>query len=185
MESKEQEQKLDQWLDAALRQYGDVEPRAGLEGRVLARLRAEQEKPAPSWRTGWVLLAATTAAVLAFGAYFIGRPSGKSTVPAPIAKVMNPPVAVERSVPRARIAAPVGAGRPHDRRRDAGAAIPPKREQFPSPAPLSEQEKLLARYVSEYPREAALEARAQTELLKREETERQAQPSLSDSEQQP
>lgn len=48
---------------------------------------------------------------------------------------------------------------------------PPKLEQFPSPIPLNEQEKMLARYVQEFPRKAALVARAQTDLRKRDERE--------------
>jgi hypothetical protein len=44
-------------------------------------------------------------------------------------------------------------------------------EQFPTPTPLSDQEKLLARYVQEFPQRAALIARAQTQLRKRDEFE--------------
>jgi hypothetical protein len=50
-----------------------------------------------------------------------------------------------------------------------------KRAQFPSPVPLSEQEKILARYVRDFPESAVLLAGAQTELRKAEEMER-AQP---------
>lgn len=51
---------------------------------------------------------------------------------------------------------------------DKGAT---KQEQFPSPAPLSEQEVLLARYVRNLGDKAVLMARAQTELRRRDEAE--------------
>jgi hypothetical protein len=47
-------------------------------------------------------------------------------------------------------------------------AAEPKLDVFPSPLPLSEQEKMLASYVAEYPKEAALIARLRTEALQRE-----------------
>jgi hypothetical protein len=47
----------------------------------------------------------------------------------------------------------------------------PKMEQFPAPSPLTDQEKMLARYVRNFPERAALMARAQTELRKRDELE--------------
>ena len=54
---------LDDALDAALAKYAAVEPRAGLEGRILAKLRTASE-PAPDrawWHWGVI---ATVAAVL-------------------------------------------------------------------------------------------------------------------------
>ncbi len=50
-------------------------------------------------------------------------------------------------------------------------AVVARLEQFPAPTPLSDQEKLLARYVQEFPHRAALIARAQTELQKSDEFE--------------
>jgi hypothetical protein len=56
------------------------------------------------------------------------------------------------------------------------AASAPKLDQFPSPQPLSEQEKILASYVAEYPEHAVLVAQARAEALLRdqEEEEREA-----------
>jgi hypothetical protein len=47
----------------------------------------------------------------------------------------------------------------------------PKSEQFPSPQPLSEQEKLLASYVERFPEHAVLVARAQAQLEQRDHEE--------------
>jgi hypothetical protein len=38
-----------------------------------------------------------------------------------------------------------------------------RRDQFPSPRPLSEEEKLLVRYVQNFPRDAVMIAQAQAE----------------------
>jgi hypothetical protein len=47
----------------------------------------------------------------------------------------------------------------------------PKLDQFPSPRPLSEQEKILESYVTNYPEHAALIARARAEELRRDAAE--------------
>ncbi len=44
MDPIKREPDIDQWLDAALSQYAKAEPRAGLEGRVLATLQAERNR---------------------------------------------------------------------------------------------------------------------------------------------
>jgi hypothetical protein len=48
----------------------------------------------------------------------------------------------------------------------------PKLDVFPSPLPLSEQEKLLATYVGQYPEHAALVAEARMADLRHEAEER-------------
>jgi hypothetical protein len=56
-------------------------------------------------------------------------------------------------------------------------AASPKLDQFPSPQPLSKQEKILANYVTEYPEHAALIAEARMEMLRRDQEEELPQPS--------
>ena len=46
-----------------------------------------------------------------------------------------------------------------------------KLDRFPSPQPLSEQEKILASYVEKYPEEAVLLARARTEAVRQDQLE--------------
>ena len=53
----------------------------------------------------------------------------------------------------------------------AVAEAHPKLDQFPSPQPLSEQEKILVSYVEDYPDYAVLVARLRTEALRRDELE--------------
>ena len=54
---------------------------------------------------------------------------------------------------------------------EVAIARAPKLEQFPSPQPLSEQEKLLQNYVAENPEQAVLLARARTEALRQDQLE--------------
>jgi hypothetical protein len=53
-----------------------------------------------------------------------------------------------------------------------GPPANPKLDQFPSPQALSEQEKILAGYVTEYPEHAAVIAQARMNDLRQEETEK-------------
>jgi hypothetical protein len=171
MEPKNQE-RLERWLDKALAGYGSAEPRSGLEGRVLARVRQEQEASART-RSRWLVLAATAVAgVLAIGVFLIGRPAKAPVAPVASAIRVEPPSAVEKTRPKAFVPVPVPARRPHHTRRDTEARQDmPKLDQFPSPQPLSEQEKILARYVREYPEHAVLVARARAALAEKEQQE--------------
>lgn len=174
--------KLDELLDSALAEYGSAEPRPGLEGRVVASLRAAAAEPAPhpgGWRAvlalllrpaaAGVLAAATLAAVLAF--YFVAGGRERPTPP-------SPRVAAGRG--SAASAGPEAAA-PLDPKAPAAAAGPaapapsaskpptllavrssprPVRgsrvvrlDSFPAHSPLTEQERLLLAYVSAAPRE--------------------------------
>jgi len=168
----------DKWLDGALERYGDVEPRAGLELRILAGLRERQTKPARSgawWLATLLGVGSALTAGLVFFAWLAPPPR------APLARVAGSPVPAKTS----------GNGNigvrahPHNIQRRAGgppftgpredapgAQSTPRRDQFPSPSPLSEQEEMLARYVREHYQEAVLVARAQVELLKRDQAEK-------------
>jgi len=171
---------LDLVLDAALAKYAAVEPRAGLQERVLASLRAEQRKPQDHrwWRWG---TAAALAAVVVV-AIAVALRSGK---PAPVA-VHQSPLPVES--PRApetqvvhREGNSVAPRRPTHKAAATDAHSPeivaaatPKLDVFPSPQPLSEQEKMLESFVKRYPREAVLTAEIRMEALRRDAEERRA-----------
>jgi hypothetical protein len=172
---------IDQWLDAALGQYGKAEPRAGLETRILANLRAETDRAASKRR--WWAAAGMVAATAAIAAViWLGRgdrvrtPAGAGTTTArrdagsgdrPSQDPTVRPVPQQLLEQGARNAI----RRPPTRPRPPEVTHVAKAEQFPTPAPLSDQEKLLVRYVQEFPQRAALIARAQTELRKRTELE--------------
>jgi hypothetical protein len=170
--------KLDRELDAALAKYAAVEPRTGLEGRILANLRAEQEHAAErSWRR-WPAVAALAAVIVV-----ILSMAWRSEKPAQhtAAKHPSPTTQTNQEVPtqvtndsrsgsnRPREARPGRRLKPRALSDPATIVVPaPKLDQFPSPQPLSEQETILTRYVANYPEHAALIAQARSDELRRD-----------------
>jgi hypothetical protein len=163
---------LDRTLDAALAQYAAVEPRPGLEDRILANLRTEQALALPlAW---WQWSCATAAAIVIIAALLAWK-SAKTSHPV----VRNHPAAVETQAltmqapvklalqvassatsPKRAPASRLGV-RPSIRPHVATAMASPKLDVFPSPQPLSEEELALAQYVRNFPSDAKLAARAQ------------------------
>lgn len=162
---------LDRQLDAALAKYAAVEPRAGLEERVLANLRAERTRvPRTWWHWGLAgALAAVVVVALAL-AWKSGKPSLQPVVqhpstvqPSPIVP-QTPAVAQnEDSRPAVQRIRPSRASGVHNPRPAVVAKANPKLDVFPSPQPLSEQELALSRYVRDFPQEAVLVAQSQAE----------------------
>ena len=163
---------LDCLLDAALTKYSSVEPRAGLEDRVLANLRVEQPSlPARTWwRWGLAALAAiaVVAIALAFRSEKHLKPHVVQQAPAPARTPAAPETQIashEATAPSMRPVRPRTIGR----RVAAARATPvPKLDQFPSPQPLSEEEKMLAGYIEQNPQHAALLAEARMDSLRRD-----------------
>jgi hypothetical protein len=175
-----QQNALDRELDAALAKLATVEPRAGLEQRVLANLRAEQSHASTlSWSRWPAIAALLTILVLTLS---LTWRSGK---PARIA-AQHPAAPMQDNDHAGTQVANNVASRPI-RSRDARSATrlkshaiihpatafasAPKLNQFPSPQPLSEQEKILAHYVTNYPQHAAMIAQARTDELRRDSVE--------------
>lgn len=163
---------LDHLLDAALAKYADATPRDGLEDRILANLRAGQERETMrSWWT-WGLAAAAVAAVAVL-AVAVSLRFGKTEHPV-IAdrRLATTPTSTHSPIPEAapenrETTAPLR--RVHRTvRRPAQPpnliADGPKLDQFPSPQPLSEEERALARYVRSFPKEATLIAQRQEQF---------------------
>jgi hypothetical protein len=176
----DKKQHADRELDAALAMYAAVEPRPGLEERVFANLRAERARvPHRAWWR-WSAVVALAAVVLV--ALAVGSRTGKQ--PGPV--LVNHPL-VTTQVPKAPGTQVVSNGTENGvRPQSPGAAqrtrvhhphVPiamaanPKLGQFPSPEPLSEQEKILASYVAKYPEQAVLLARAASEAGQRDRLE--------------
>lgn len=173
---------LDRELDAALAKYAAVEPRVGLEERVLAHLRAKRERvPDRVWWRWSVFAAVGLVAVVVVTVTLVLR-----TNPRHAPAIANHPSAIAPSgqKPEQRIATNGVAKEPrsqtlrpaakHVLRRTQPAVIAqaaPKLDQFPSPQPLSEQERILASYVEKYPEQAVLLARARTEALRQDQLE--------------
>jgi len=171
---------LDRMLDAALAKYAAVEPRTGLEDRVLANLRAEQAHVPDHacWR--WSAIAAFAAVILVVLALSLrwDKPSRPIVVNHPSTPIEVPKERATQTVSYAHRSGTRPA-RPSTARKPAMPPSPPevaiastpKLEQFPSPQPLSEQEKLLQNYVAQNPEQAVLLARARTEALRQDQLE--------------
>lgn len=168
---------IDRWLDDAVQQYANAEPRPGLEGRVLACLAEAERQPARNLRW-WGVLALSTAALLALVFFSIGRSTLKP-VETPVAHEKPPSATRPESRKDGNTAAENNLNQSLPSRRNpeprelasVDRPVPPKQEQFPSPAPLSDEEKLLASYVRSFPDKAAQVAQTQAELRKQEELE--------------
>jgi hypothetical protein len=170
---------LDRELDAALSKFAAVGPRTGLEDRILANLRGQQARvPQRSWWR-WPALAALAAAIVVT-LFLAWRPQS------PVQKIASNPsattqidghVGTETNNGRsdATQLSDVRSGRRLKPRavshavRVASAA--PKLDQFPSPQPLSEQERILARYIANFPQQAALVAQARADAQRRDAAE--------------
>lgn len=163
---------IDRALDAALAKYAAVEPRAGLEERVLANLHADHARRVNHawWRWG---LGATAVAVIVLTVALAWR-SGRPSPPAianrrPVMKQdLTQLASHDGHAVHSRPPHPLRSGSAHPAHPRSVVAVSPKLDRFPSPRPLSEQEKILANYVSEYPEHAALIAQARMEMLRRD-----------------
>ena len=164
-------QKLDQWLDGALKQYCEAEPRAGLEGRIFANLRAANEKPVAWWSWWAAVVAATMFAIMA--AIYLGNGHGAAKkialvqVPANF-QPLRPVITATEPTLVGPLPAALHKERVQPRRKLPSARTEPGLEQFPAPRPLTSQEQLLVRYVRERPEEAKREAQAQAELFQQD-----------------
>jgi len=168
------ERDLDRILDAALAKYASVEPREGVEERILANLRAADTRSAQRVWWNWAFAAVLAAAFMIAAA--VVWQWNKASQP-PIG-VYLPPVNVAPIAPRTanRDLSPPLQKKQHrtirPRLQPEAAAANPKLEVFPSPLPLSEQEKILASYVAGYPEHAALVAEARMDALRQQAEER-------------
>jgi hypothetical protein len=173
--------KLDRELNAALAKFAAVEPRRGLEDRILVNLRAEQQHN--SARTWWHWPAVAALAVVMVLAVSLAWRPGKAVrniTAQPITRQINQHPGKQSTnneirPTRLHDAASERRVKPHAVSQQATVSPAPKLGQFPSPQPLSEQEEMLARYVAKFPEHAALIAQARTEELRRDSTEEMAE----------
>ena len=159
---------IDELLDRSVEHYRAAEPRPGLEGRVLAHLRAT---PAPSFRWNWQITAAAGAAALSVAAlYFALRPAPALPIPGgtPMAQVAPsenpaPPELVESNTPTDSTKRAAGSVRLA--REDPPKSVPTvtrtdtavlRGSTFPTTRALSPQEVLLMRFLETAPRETQL-----------------------------
>jgi hypothetical protein len=147
MHDNKPDQFVDELLDASLKQYRAEEPRAGLEMRVLAGVRSRQGA-ARRRRLVWALAAGAgmlAAIVLVLHSARSPRrePVVSASAPRQAAKTAASPGSAD-----SRIWSPRLVQGPREKPRTAKPAVRATKrpEQFPTPMPLTEQEKLLLTY---------------------------------------
>ncbi len=179
MHPEDRDKFTERWLDSALKQRGEAEPAPGLEQRILSRLRDRSIAPEKEpWRW-WPAFAALAAVVLLGALVLVMRnqrhePTGVAGETAAPTRELP---AVAQHIPQQQKAEKSAATKTpvhvQVKRRVASPASnrEPRLEQFPSPQPLSEQEEMLAAYVSQFNSEAVLIARLQSEWRARDDEE--------------
>jgi hypothetical protein len=167
---------LNRELDTSLAKFATVEPRAGLEERILANLLIERQRAAVHswWRWPAVAALAAVIVIAVFMAWKPEKPKQEvATQHAPTATQST-----EHGGPQVLTNSKNSSIRPHQQpgRRpkpnafdeSAVVASAPKLDQFPSPQPLSEQERMLTDYVAEHHQQAVLIAQARMVELKQD-----------------
>ncbi len=154
--SPEQE-KIDKFLETALRSYSEVEPRVGFETRILANLRTEPVRVRWQLRLVYASAAMVTLVAVLYGIWRVGiAVTGTPTQPVPTIVAGHVPVPDVIRAPKVTISQPTPSEvakqvrtRP-DRTRQPGTIVG---SQLPTPRPLSNQEKLLLAFARENPKE--------------------------------
>jgi hypothetical protein len=171
-----------QWVDSALDRYTDAEPRPGYETRLLATIRAAER---PGRRAWWIWAPVAAAAAVIIATIVLSTTHrDRSRVP-DIANV-TPTRTQSPSVPQQQPSTVPPTGEktvtvarkrpttPHASVNEVqvvavatNTTAPPKQPQFPTPAPLSEQERLLLAYVRNTPAQEIQTVIAQKEAFQR------------------
>jgi hypothetical protein len=161
MNPEEREQRAERLLEAALRQYSQAVPHAGLESRVLANLVNAHERKLQlpgSSRLAWLAVAALLLIAIAGGVRWSHRePKVARNVAPRIAPSMLREI---DSLPKP---APPAFARPPAPHRHTAAATrhsTPHLDRFPRSTALTEQDRLMLLYVENTPRAELLETNA-------------------------
>lgn len=158
-QEKDKQIQLDDMLDSLLANYSSAEPRPGLETRILANLREAEEKEEPQgwWNFKWIWAGMVTAVIIVAVVLISGRHRVEppthvivKTSPAiPQPEIRSHAPAVRNETVRIHPRKSLAPTRPQN----AALALNERPAVFPTPTPLSEQEKLLLSYLAGTPRE--------------------------------
>jgi hypothetical protein len=185
MELHGKDHHLDQWLEKALREYGNAEPRAGLENRILANLESAQNTSL-SRISLWRAFAVPALAACVILAIWIG--SSINRAPRKTATISKSPMQSLTSasretpeVPRESVHAEPRRPKGHPWPPQFEVTKEPRLQQFPSPERLTVQEQLLARYARNFPQDARIVADEQTRAEAKKQLEELAMDKALDS----
>lgn len=160
MADQEKDKQIDM-LDSLLASYSSAEPRPGMETRILANLR-EAEKKAPQgwWDFKW-LWAAVAAVAIVIAVVLIGG-RNRTTPPANVIVKANQPASQPEIQPLAPIVrretAKIHRHKPSTPAmpQNATLALSQRPAVFPTPTPLSEQERMMFTYLENTPHEIVI-----------------------------
>jgi hypothetical protein len=158
---------VDELLDSALTHNRATGPRPGLEGRILAHVRsASQESSKSKARKLWLASAATAVAlalVAIYAANLSHNPAPQTSqtvneVPAasPTERLKASSEPAPAAHPATKVTEPKRIAR-HERKPAHRVQAHHWPSQFPTPAPLSPEEKALVRYVQQTPPQVLVE----------------------------
>jgi hypothetical protein len=154
---------FDQLLDGALAEYREAEPLAGLEDRVLQRLRLQTEQRRKLWWRWSAIAAAAAALVIVAWIGMADRTRQDAAAPSVVQKQATPAEPQPPTVDtRAANQQPASKRTPGAQAASHSAPVPasmqlvntqpaPMRERFPSPAPLKPEERMLLALVTTRP----------------------------------
>ncbi len=150
MKSNERD-KLDELIDGALSGYSDAEPLAGLEERILNRMRAPSAAPYKAWSRGWVFaIAALSSLLFAVVALWTLRIPAPKTTHVASAPTTPAPPAIRSHSETARIEPEPR--EPKARNRSVSKRVrPPKEQYIPAPLPITGEERALLAFVQRGP----------------------------------
>jgi hypothetical protein len=159
MADQEKDRRMDEMLDSLLANYSSAEPRPGLETRILANLREAEDKKAPQgwWNFKW-LWAGVVAAVIIVAAVLVNGRHHVEPSTHVIVKTNQP--APQPVIQSHAPIAPQETGKFHRRKptaltlpQNATLALKDRPAVFPTPTPLSEQERMMFTYLENTPQE--------------------------------
>lgn len=147
---------LDRRIDNALAGYSGAEPLAGIEERVLRRVRVATRRRAFGWAAA---IAVAAAMVVTVSVVRVPRVVGSKSHNIAHVETAVPP----QPMPVAE--KPLILPKPRGRTRVPQREPLPKMKQFPTPAPMTAEERALVAFVRRYPKEAqqAFEDRKRSE----------------------
>lgn len=158
-EEKDKQMQIDDMLDSMLANYSAAEPRPGLETRILGNLREAEGKQAAHgwWSFKWLWAGAVAAAIIVAAVLINGRqrvapPTNvvvRTSPPAPSAEIQSQIPAVRHETARIHRRKPSTPTLPQN----ATLALRDRPAVFPTPTPLSEQERLMFTYLENTPQE--------------------------------
>jgi hypothetical protein len=158
-QEKDKRMQIDDMLDSLLANYSSAEPRPGLETRILANLQgaAGNKSSAGWWNFKWIWAGMVGAAIIVAAVLISGRnrvapPTNVivKTSPAPQPEIQpHAPIAPQDMAKIPRHKPPMSSAV----QQNTTHALSERPAIFPTPVPLSEQERLMFAYLENTPQE--------------------------------